>query len=83
MLKIVSGGQTGVDQGALAAALATGTACGGWCPEGRRSEEGPIPAIYPVAELSGAGYRERTLPVAFEYAQALVAGMLERLMLST
>ena len=60
-LKVVSGGQTGVDQGALAAALGTGTACGGWCPEGRRSEEGPIPAMYPVAELPGAGYRERTL----------------------
>ena len=60
-IKVVSGGQTGVDQGALAGAIATGTACGGWCPEGRRSEAGPIPAMYPVAELPGAGYRERTL----------------------
>ena len=60
-IKVVSGGQTGVDQGALAGALAAGTACGGWCPEGRRSEDGPIPAMYPVAELPGAGYRERTL----------------------
>ena len=60
-IKVVSGGQTGVDQGALAGALATGTACGGWCPEGRRSEQGPIPATYPVTELPGAGYRERTL----------------------
>ena len=60
-LKIVSGGQTGVDQGALAGALAAGAECGGWCPEGRRSEEGPIPTKYPVAELPGAGYRERTL----------------------
>ena len=61
MLKIVSGGQTGVDQGALAAALASDADCGGWCPEGRLSEEGPIPAMYPVVELPGAGYRERTL----------------------
>ena len=61
MLKIVSGGQTGVDQGALAAALESGTACGGWCPVGRKSEDGPIPAVYPVVELAGAGYRERTL----------------------
>ena len=60
-VKIVSGGQTGVDQGALAAALAAGADCGGWCPEGRLSEEGPIPAMYPVVELPGAGYRERTL----------------------
>ena len=61
MLKIVSGGQTGVDQGALAAALASRADCGGWCPQGRLSEEGPIPAMYPVVELPGAGYRERTL----------------------
>ena len=60
-LKVVSGGQTGVDQGALAAALATGTACGGWCPQGRMSEDGTIPPMYPVVELAGAGYPERTL----------------------
>ena len=60
-IKVVSGGQTGVDQGALAGALAAGTECGGWCPEGRLSEDGPIPKKYPVTELTGAGYRERTL----------------------
>lgn len=60
-VKIVSGGQTGVDQGALAAALATGAACGGWCPGERLSEEGSIPSKYPMTELPGAGYRERTL----------------------
>lgn len=60
-LKIVSGGQTGVDQGALAAALDRGAPCGGWCPEGRRSEDGLIPPIYPMRELSGAGYADRTL----------------------
>ena len=56
-LKIVSGGQTGVDQGALDA----GRECGGWCPEGRRSEAGSIPSRFPVLGLSGSGYRERTL----------------------
>ena len=60
-LKIVSGGQTGVDQGGLAAALDCGTPCGGWCPEGRQSECGAIPEIYPVCELRGAGYSDRTL----------------------
>ena len=50
-----------MDQGALAGALAVGTPCGGWCPEGRRSEDGQIPLMYPVTELVGAGYRERTL----------------------
>ena len=30
--KIVSGGQTGADRGALDAALAASFPCGGWCP---------------------------------------------------
>ena len=61
MLKIVSGAQTGVDRGALDAALADGAACGGWCPEGRLAEGGTVPERYPVRELPGAGYVERTL----------------------
>lgn len=60
LTKIVSGGQTGVDRGALDAALAAGFACGGWCPQGRIAEDGPIPDHYALAELNG-GYEERTL----------------------
>lgn len=60
-LKIISGGQTGVDRAALDAALQTGTECGGWCPEGRLAEDGTIPPRYPLSELKGAGYQERTL----------------------
>lgn len=59
--KIVTGGQTGVDRGVLDAALKVGFACGGWCPEGRRAEDGAIPKIYPVRSLAGAGYSGRTL----------------------
>lgn len=59
-LQIVSGGQTGVDRGALDAALAAGAPCGGWCPRGRRAEDGPIPARYPLLETDAADYAVRT-----------------------
>jgi len=59
-LEIFSGGQTGVDRGALDAALELGNPCGGWCPDGREAEDGPIPDRYPLTELKGAGYPERT-----------------------
>jgi hypothetical protein len=60
LLKIMSGGQTGVDRGALDAALDFGLECGGWCPAGRLAEDGTIPERYPVIELADASYTERT-----------------------
>jgi hypothetical protein len=60
MLKIVSGAQTGVDRGALDAALENYEQCGGWVPEGRKSEDGVIAETYPVQVLAGAGYSQRT-----------------------
>jgi hypothetical protein len=60
-MKIISGGQTGVDRAALDAAISHGIDCGGWCPEGRTAEDGTISLHYPVIELPGSGYSERTL----------------------
>jgi hypothetical protein len=59
-LKIVSGGQTGVDRAALDIALELGIPCGGWCPKGRIAEDGPIDPIYPLIETDSPGYFERT-----------------------
>lgn len=57
---IVSGGQTGVDRAALDTALALGLPCGGWCPRGRRAEDGPLPTRYPLRETPSSSYPERT-----------------------
>jgi len=59
-LKIISGGQTGVDRGALDAALKRGISCGGWCPPGRLDEFGRIPDHYPVTEIDEGSFTERT-----------------------
>jgi predicted Rossmann fold nucleotide-binding protein DprA/Smf involved in DNA uptake len=59
-VKIISGGQTGVDRAALDVALQHGIACGGWCPAGRLDEFGKIPARYPVQELRHGDYSART-----------------------
>ena len=46
ILKIVSGAQTGVDRGALDAAIEASCPYGGWIPKGRRSEDGGVPDRY-------------------------------------
>ena len=58
--KIVSGGQTGVDRAALDAAMEQGVPVGGWCPKGRRAEDGPIPERYPLTETPTDEYAVRT-----------------------
>lgn len=58
--KIISGGQTGVDRAALDLARDFGLAHGGWCPKGRRSEDGVIPEDYPLKETPGRDYEQRT-----------------------
>jgi hypothetical protein len=59
-MKIISGGQTGVDRGALDAAIALGIPHGGWCPRGRLSEDGRIPEQYLLSETNSPDYAFRT-----------------------
>lgn len=61
LARIVSGGQTGVDRGALDAALEAGFPCGGCAPMGRIAEDGVVPDCYPLSVLAKGGYEERTL----------------------
>jgi hypothetical protein len=60
-MKIISGGQTGVDRAALDAAISRGLDHGGSVPRGRRAEDGPIPARYTgLTELPTESYPVRT-----------------------
>jgi len=58
--RIISGGQTGADRGALDAGLELGLPIGGVCPAGRRAEDGRIPDRYPLVEHSSRDYPPRT-----------------------
>jgi hypothetical protein len=58
--KIISGGQTGADQGALDAAIRLGIDHGGWIPKGRKTEAGPLADRYRLDEMPTADYHPRT-----------------------
>lgn len=58
--KLITGGQTGVDRAALDVGLVFGLAVGGWCPKGRRAEDGPIPDRYPLVETPERNYQVRS-----------------------
>lgn len=57
---VISGGQTGVDRAALDVAITHGCKHGGWCPAGRKAEDGVIPLRYQLTETESSGYRQRT-----------------------
>ena len=62
--KVISGGQAGVDRGALEAALglpaSAGISVGGWCPRGRAAEDGVIDARFSLSETPNRDPAQRT-----------------------
>lgn len=61
--KVVSGGQTGADQGGLSAAFSLKIKTGGWAPKNFLTEEGPTPLLgtrYGLQEHTSSLYRDRT-----------------------
>jgi hypothetical protein len=62
-LIIITGGQTGADQGALRAASAAGVRTLGFAPRGWLTEDGPAPwlAEFGLREHESADYRARTV----------------------
>jgi len=60
---VISGGQTGADQGGLRAAEAFGLETGGWAPAAFMTENGPEPSLgdrYGLQETVSSGYIMRT-----------------------
>jgi hypothetical protein len=58
--KIISGGQTGADRMALDFAIWHDIPHGGWCPKGRKAEDGPIGSEYILKETPTSNYPQRT-----------------------
>ena len=85
--KLISGGQTGADIAALDVALRFHFPHGGWCPKGRKSLEGPIPARYNLFETPSENYLQRTEwnvrdsdgAVVFTLAEEITGGSLRTL----
>lgn len=57
---IISGGQTGADRTALDWAIEHRIPHGGWCPKGRRAEDGPIAPQYQLQETRRSDWEQRT-----------------------
>ena len=57
---LVAGGQTGADRAALDWAIEHGVNHGGWCPKGRKTEDGVLPERYRLQETPAAAYLQRT-----------------------
>lgn len=55
---LVSGGQAGAERAVLDWAIENQVEHGGWCPQGRRAEDGSIPEIYELRETKTRNYAE-------------------------
>ena len=90
-LRIVSGGQTGVDRAALDFARQNGLACGGWCPRGRWAEDGIIPTEYDLIETPDTDPAQRTewnvrdsdATVVFSISDKLIGGSKQTIQFAT
>lgn len=69
---VVSGGQTGVDRAALDAAIELRLPHGGWCPLGRRAEDGRLPSRYLLRETDSPRYDVRTKQNVLDSGATLV-----------
>lgn len=82
---IVSGGQTGADRAALDWAISRHIPHGGWCPKGRKAEDGALDARYNLKETPSASYLQRTEwnardsdgTVIFSFTPVLTGGSLK------
>lgn len=76
--RIISGGQTGVDRAALDVAITLGIPHGGWCPRGRRAEDGRIHPGYNLRETAESGYQTRTIRNIMEADATLIVTLDDR-----
>jgi hypothetical protein len=58
--RVITGGQTGVDRAALDWAINHRIEHGGWCPRGRRAEDGPLAPRYQLQETPADDPAQRT-----------------------
>ncbi len=75
-IKLVSAGQTGADSAALDFALDHGIPHGGWCPRGRKAEDGTIDAPLPVQGNPEGRRHRRAHPRQRGLSEHLVARLI-------
>ncbi len=80
LFKIISGGQTGADRAALEWAMANRVPHGGWCPAGRKAEDGRIPPQFNLVEMRSRSYALRTRRNVHSSDGTVIFSLHERLM---